>query len=50
MIVNMDIKIGTLNTQNSKINRTGGITIEGNDNAKILAEHIEQTGYYILGT
>lgn len=46
----MDIKIGTLNTQNSKINRTGGITIEGNDNAKILAEHIEQTGYYILGT
>ena len=44
------IKIGTLNTQNSKINRTGGITNEGIDNTKILAEHIEKTGYYFLGT
>lgn len=44
------IKIGTLNTQNSKINRTGGITPEGIDNSKILAEHIKNTGYYMLGT
>lgn len=44
------IKIGTLNAQNSKINRTGGITLEGLDNTKILANHIENTGYYFLGT
>lgn len=44
------IKIGTLNAQNSKVNRTGGITPEGIDNTKILAEHIEKTGYYFLGT
>lgn len=44
------IKIGTLNAQNSKINRTGGITKEGLDNSKILANHIENTGYYFLGT
>ena len=44
------IKIGTLNVQNSKINRTGGITPDGIDNAKVLANHIENTGYYFLGT
>lgn len=44
------IRIGSLNTQNSKINRTGGITPDGKDNAKILAEHIENSGYYFLGT
>lgn len=44
------IKIGTLNTQNSKINRTGGITSEGKDNTEILAQHIEKIGYYFLGT
>lgn len=27
------IKIGTLNTQNSKINRTGGITLDGKNNS-----------------
>lgn len=44
------IKIGTLNTQNSKVNREGGITKEGLDNSKILADYIEKTGYYFLGT
>lgn len=44
------IKIGTLNTQNSKVNRTGGIAPDGKDNAKTLAKHIENTGYYFLGT
>lgn len=44
------IKIGTLNTQNNKINRTGGITPEGTDNSSILANHIENAGYYFLGT
>lgn len=31
------IKIGTLNTQNSKINRQGGITEDGSDNSMLLA-------------
>ena len=44
------IRIGSLNTQNSKTNRTGGITSDGKDNSKILAEHIEDSGYYFLGT
>lgn len=44
------IKIGTLNTQNNKVNRNGGITIDGVDNSKILANHIENNGYYFLGT
>ena len=48
---NMDtIRIGTLNTQNSKINRTGGITKDGIDNAEVLAKHIENNSYYFLGT
>lgn len=44
------IRIGSLNTQNNKVNRTGGITADGKDNAKILANHIENSGYYFLGT
>lgn len=40
------IRIGTLNAQNSKINRMGGITPDGIDNAQVLANHIENTGYY----
>lgn len=44
------IRIGSLNIQNSKVNRTGGITPDGKDNTKILAEHIENSGYYFLGT
>lgn len=35
-----NIKIGTLNNQNSKINRTGGVN-GSLDNSKILASHIE---------
>ena len=44
------IRIGSLNAQNSRVNRTGGITADGKDNAKILANHIENSGYYFLGT
>ena len=44
------IRIGSLNAQNSRVNRTGGITPDGKDNAKILADHIENSGYYFLGT
>lgn len=44
------IRIGSLNIQNSKVNRTGGITTDGKDNTKILADHIENSGYYFLGT
>jgi len=44
------IKIGSLNAQNNKINRSGGITPGGQNNAEILAQHIENTGYYFLGT
>ena len=45
----MDIKIGTLNTQNNKINRSGGLT-DIQDNAEILANYIKENGYYFLGT
>ena len=41
-----NIKIGTLNTQNSKINRTCGVNGRL-DNSKILASQIEQEGYYL---
>lgn len=44
------IKIGTLNTQNNEINRNGGLTPDGSNNAEILADHIRNTGYYFLGT
>lgn len=44
------IRIGTINVQNSRINRSGGITDKGIDNAQVLANHIENTGYYFLGT
>ena len=44
------IRIGSLNAQNSRVNRSGGITPDGKDNAKILADHIENSGYYFLGT
>lgn len=43
-------RIGTINTQNNKVNRKGGITDYGVDNAAILAEHIKSNGYYFLGT
>lgn len=45
----MDImKVGTLNVQNSKINRSGGITLEGVDNIQILAKHIQKIKMYYL--
>ena len=44
------IRIGTLNTQNNKTNRTGGVTKDGIDNSKLLAQHINNSGYYFLGT
>ncbi len=43
------IKVGTLNIQNSKINRDGGIK-DGIDNTTLLADHIESNDYYLLGT
>lgn len=43
------IKIGTLNVQNNKINRTGGITIDGIDNVQLLVQHINNNGYYFIG-
>lgn len=46
----MEIKIGTLNCQNNKTNRNGGVRENGLDNAEILAKHIEKEGYYCLGT
>lgn len=50
--VNMDIirRIGTINTQNSKVNRKGDITAEGVDNSAILADYIKSNSYYFLGT
>lgn len=44
------IRIGTLNTQNNKVNRLGGLDSNGVDNAEILAEHIENNSYYFLCT
>lgn len=44
------IKIGTLNCQNNKVNRNGGLRENGIDNTELLAKHIEKTGYYCLGT
>lgn len=44
------IRIGTLNAQNNKVNRSGGITEDGVDNTLVLANHIEDTGYYFLST
>ena len=44
-----NIIIGTLKTLNSKINRMGGVNVSLY-NSKILASHIEQEWYYLLGT
>ncbi|MBQ9318119.1 MAG: hypothetical protein IJR82_00605 [Bacilli bacterium] len=48
----MDIirRIGTINMQNSKVNRKGDITAEGVDNSAILADYIKSNSYYFLGT
>ena len=44
------IKIGTVNLQNNKINRSGGLREDGIDTAKLVAEHIETEKFDILGT
>lgn len=44
------IKIGTVNLQNNKINRTGGLREDGIDTAKLVAKHIENEKFDILGT
>ena len=46
----MNMKIGLLNTRNDKINQNGGIRKDGNDNAKLIADHIEKNDYTFLGT
>ena len=46
----MEIKIGTLNCQNSKINRNGGINENGIDNSKILSSYIQGNTYFCFGT
>lgn len=43
------VRIGTLNVQNSKINRSGGITPEGKDNTEALGNFIEDNSFYFLG-
>lgn len=53
MVENNDnniIKIGTINFQNNKVNRTGGLREDGINTAKLVAEHIEKENYDILGT
>lgn len=44
------IKIGTVNLQNNKINRTGGLREDGIDTSKLIAEHILEEKFDILGT
>lgn len=44
------IKIGTLNAHNDEINRMGGIRNDGVDNTKLLADYINESGFYVLGT
>jgi endonuclease/exonuclease/phosphatase family metal-dependent hydrolase len=46
----MDLKIGTLNIKNNRINRIGGDDCLGNDNALILSDYIKDHHYDILGT
>ncbi|MBP3461414.1 MAG: endonuclease/exonuclease/phosphatase family protein [Bacilli bacterium] len=44
------IKIGTVNLQNNKVNRNGGLREDGIDTSKLVAQHIEEEQYDILGT
>lgn len=44
------IKIGTVNLQNNRVNRRGGLREDGIDTAKLVAEHIEEEQFDILGT
>lgn len=45
-----EIKVGTINVQNNRINRTTGITDDGFNTAEILGDFIENSGFYFLGT
>lgn len=47
---NNTFRIGTLNCQNNKINRNGGIKDSGLDTAKILADHIQNKEYLCFNT
>lgn len=44
------IKVGTINLRNNAINRKGGLRTDGIDNAKIVAKHIIDEQFDILGT
>ncbi len=44
------IKIGTINLQNNKVNRKGGLKEDGTDTSKLVAQHIEEEQFDILGT
>ena len=44
------IKIGTINLQNNKVNRNGGLRNDGIDTAKLVAQHVEDERFDILGT
>lgn len=44
------IKIGTVNLQNNKINRMGGLRPDGIDTSSLIANHIETEKFDILGT
>lgn len=44
------IKIGTINLQNNKINRKGGLREDGTDASRLVAQHIEEQQFDILGT
>ena len=44
------IKIGTINLKNDEINRNGGLRSDGVSNARIIADHIMNEKFDILGT
>lgn len=44
------MKIGTLNLRNNKVNREGGLRSDGFSNAKMIANHIINEQFDILGT
>ena len=46
----MKLKIGTLNLQNDKRNRTNGLIEDGNYTFKLVADHIKHEKFDILGT
>lgn len=44
------IRVGTINLQNNKINRNGGLREDGINTSKLVAKHIEKENFDILGT